>query len=573
VSQPRPIPLRIDEIRVQCEALQRALAEEAYETGSGLKAESNVSEIYRRLGAAVSRPALEVVRARLDAAKAAEPKAPPATDADAKAAPPPPPPEAITRSPGGLLLVPPHLAASILGTPAAEGTPLLFAPDALPPEETRRLRALLEFQTEEFVGSEVRAITDALLTKESAARIRSVTGAKGEGGPEAIAFRQAQAEISNSNDRTRRASLEDASMRVIDEMTPLLAERIGIERGIARSFDQPTYTSLVESVSGLDLRALDRLMQGFLARTEDMYREAMGWVVRKRLGIALEDASRHDLHFLFRGAEWDDHFPKGDMMRTAEKFLGEMAIDVRAGGNILFDLEPRERKSVRAFCAPIDVPGRVMLCVAPIGGRRDWQHLLHELGMALLFAHTSAQEPVEQRRLGDASVPESHGFLLQYLLLDASWTRRYLGMQQRKSYLFLGYLEKLAYLRRYAAKLHYELALHDGGDGGLEGMDLLYEEGMRKALRVRYPKELFLYDVDRSFYVARYLRAWLMEALLSKHLVHYFDEDWYRNPRTGEFLKRQWARGRRLTVEETALEMGYAALDTAPLEQEMLKAL
>jgi hypothetical protein len=214
-----------------------------------------------------------------------------------------------------------------------------------------------------------------------------------------------------------------------------------------------------------------------------------------------------------------------------------------------------------------------MLCIAPMGGRRDWQHVLHELGRALLHAHTSAHEPFEFRRLGDTSLSESHAFLLQYLLVDRAWTKRYIGMQKPKGYLLLAHLEKLAYLRRYAAKLHYELALHDAGEGGIEGKDALYEELMRKALHVRYPRELFLYDVDRGFYVARYLRAWLFEALLSKHLVHYFDEDWFRNPRTGDFLRRHWALGQRLSVEETAKEMGYAKLDTAALEQEMLKAL
>jgi hypothetical protein len=590
VAQEKSVREKVDDIRARCEALARALAEESYEVGAGLKSESNVSAIYRRHGEAVARPAIELVRGRLAAAREAEAAAraasaaPPASpgapvpgegagepSAPMSSAAPSPLPAAPPLS-SSVLIVPPFISAPA-GPPGA--APLLFAAESVDADEARRLRALLEFQVEEFVGMEVRAITDEALTRESAARIKVAAAAAagaGGGGHEEIAFRQAIAEISNSPDRARRQALEDASAAVIDEMTPLLAERIGIERGIARSFGHGTFAALFESVSGIDLRALDALLQGFLARTDDMYREAMGWVVRKRLGIALEDARRHDLHFIFRGAEWDDTFPKSEMLRVAERFLGEMGVDVRAGGNVLFDLEPRERKSARAFCAPVEVPGRVMLCVAPMGGRRDWQHLLHELGKALLHAHTAAHEPFEHRRLGDASVSESYAFLLQYLLVDAAWLKRYLGVGKPKGYLFLAHLEKLAYLRRYAAKLHYELSLHDG-ENGVEGKDALYEEQMRRALRVRYPRELFLYDVDRSFFVARYLRAWLFEALLSKHLVHYFDEDWFRNPRTGEFLKRHWALGQRLSVEETAREIGYAALDTAALEQEMLRVL
>ncbi|HVY62449.1 MAG TPA: hypothetical protein VHF22_12390, partial [Planctomycetota bacterium] len=437
-----------------------------------------------------------------------------------------------------------------------------------PADEARRLRYLLEFQTDEFVGMEVKSITDEVLTRESAARVTIDAGGK----KEELAFRATQAEIANSADRARREALEQASLAVIEDLTPVLSERLGIERGIARTFGHETYDGLWSATSGIDLRALDELMQGFLARTEDMYREAMGWVVRKRLAIPLEDAKRHDLHWIFRGQEFDDHFSKSGMTLTAKRVCEEMGVDIAAGGNIRFDLEPRERKTARAFCAPLEVPRRVVLVLAPEGGRRDWQQFLHELGRALHSGYTSPEEPYEFRRLGDASLSETYAFLFQYLLLDGAWLKRNVGMQKPKSFLFLANLEKLTYLRRYAAKLRYELELFRG-ESGVEGKDALYEESMAKALRVRYPKELFLYDVDRSFYVARYLRAWLFEALLSKHLVHYFDEDWYRNPRTGAFLKRHWAMGRRYGVEEMAKEIGYAGLDTAPLEEEILKAL
>ena len=64
-----------------------------------------------------------------------------------------------------------------------------------------------------------------------------------------------------------------------------------------------------------------------------------------------------------------------------------------------------------------------------------------------------------------------------------------------------------------------------------------------------------------------------MEALLSKHLTHYFDEDWYRNPRTGTFLKKHWGLGQRFRVEELAKEIGYEGLGTAALEEELSKNL
>ncbi len=542
---------RLEEIRSRGEALQNALAEEYYEVKAGLKNASDLSAIYRRFGDAVSREAIAFVRGRLEMA----------LHPDRALLPPDVAGEPIP--PGGVLLLP--------------GVPAPAAPPAAPPApvppgaaglEVRRLRSLLEFQTDEFIGAEVKAITDALLTRESAASIKVGAGSSAE----EIAFRKVLLEASGTADRARREVLEQASVAVVDEWNPLLAERIGIERGIARSFGHDAYSGLWQELSGIDLVALDRQMQGFLARTEDMYREAMGWVVRKRLGISLDDARRHDLHWIFRGEEFDDWFPKTDMVAVAERSLAEMGVDIAAGGNIRFDLEPRERKAARAFCATIDVPRRIVLCLHPEGGRRDWQQLLHEVGHALHFGYTSPEEPYEFRRLGDSSLSETYAFLFQYLLIDRGWLKRNLAMSRPKEFLFLAYLEKLAYLRRYAAKLHYELELH-GGENGIEGRDDRYEAAMRGALKISYPKELYLYDVDRAFYVARYLRAWLFEGLLSKHLVHYFDEDWWRNPRTGAFLKKHWRIGQQLGVEEMAKEIGYGGLDTTAIETELAKAL
>jgi hypothetical protein len=503
---------RLDEIRARGEALQQALAEEYYESGAGLKAETNVSRIYRQYGDVISKEAIALVRERL-------------REVDS-------PPEGAA-PPGD-------------------------------PDEARRLRYLLEFQTEEFVGSEVKSIIDEILTRESTTKVKL--------GEEEIPFRKITTEIANARERARREALEQAQIAVVEELTPLFAERIGIENGIARTFGHASYAALWSAVAGIDLAELDRMFQGFLARTEDMYREAMGWVVRKKLGIDLADARRHDLHSIFRGEEFDDFFPKAEMIATARRFLEEMAVDMTAGGNIRFDLEPRERKTARAFFAPIEVPGRIVLVLQPEGGRRDWQQFLHELGHSLHFGYTAREAPYEFRRLGDYSLTEAYAFLFQYCLTDKRFLKRYLGIARPKDFLFLAYLEKLTFLRRYAARLHYEIALYSG-ENGVEGKDALYEEILAGALKVRYPRELFLYDIDRNFYAARYLRAWNMEALLSKHLVHYFDEDWYRNPRTGTFLKKHWALGQRFRVEELAREIGYEGLTTAALEEELAQNL
>ena len=59
-------------------------------------------------------------------------------------------------------------------------------------------------------------------------------------------------------------------------------------------------------------------------------------------------------------------------------------------------------KSPRAFCAPIEVPGKVMLVIQPIGGKDDWEALFHEAGHTEHYAHTNAR-PADGGASGSAT--------------------------------------------------------------------------------------------------------------------------------------------------------------------------
>jgi hypothetical protein len=220
-------------------------------------------------------------------------------------------------------------------------------------------------------------------------------------------------------------------------------------------------------------------------------------------------------------------------------------------------------KSPRAFCVPIRVPEEVILVIHPRGGLEDYMAFLHELGHALHFAWARPGLPYEYRRLGDSSVTEGFAMLFDHLLLNGTWLEEALHLKDPRTLLRQRHLHELYILRRYAAKIAYELHLHEGPH--LAGMEKLYARTLTTATRARYSPVHFLDDVDPHFYCAYYLRAWMFQAQLSAHLSRTFGEGWFLDRRSGDLLKGLWAEGQREEAEGLLRRLGLDGLSIDPL--------
>src|SRR6185437_10329676 len=155
---------------------------------------------------------------------------------------------------------------------------------------------------------------------------------------------------------------------------------------------------------------------------------------RARASVGLGEARRWDVSRVFRAVAWDEAFPADRMLPALESTLGDLGVDLRAQENVELDLEDRPNKSPRAFCVPIEVPGRVVLVIKPQGGPDDWRALFHEAGHTEHFAHTSAALSVEERRLGDKAVTEGWAMLLEHLTIDPAWLERRLDFPRPLEY-------------------------------------------------------------------------------------------------------------------------------------------
>ncbi len=306
--------------------------------------------------------------------------------------------------------------------------------------------------------------------------------------------------------------------------------------------------------------ATDRL----LAETEAAHEDLLRWYTRRNLpGVRRRELHGHDLARLLYGSEYLSAFEGDRMVPRISGMVEAMGLDPRADGRIEYDLEERPTKAPRAFCSPIRVPDEVKLVLRPYGGYDDYATFLHELGHALHFAHADPDLPLEFRRLGDNGVTEGYAITLDHLMLLPGFHRRVMGIGDPSEFLRFAAFRELVMLRRYAAKFAYERSLHRTGPEPSLATD--YAERLSRATGVRVSEALYLDDVDPHFYCIRYLRAWMMSGALHEKLRERYDEDWFRNPRTGEFLLELWSTGQSEPVETLVERLGVESLSFAPL--------
>jgi hypothetical protein len=320
----------------------------------------------------------------------------------------------------------------------------------------------------------------------------------------------------------------------------------------------PSYVELHERF-GYGLRGLAAQCRDFLDSTERLYEETLDRATREQLGLSLDETQRWDVQRLIRSPQWDEGFPGDRMVPALKATLADLGIDLDRQGNVHLDIEQRPKKSPRAFCAPIEIPDKVMLVIQPIGGADDWRAFFHEAGHTEHYANTARDLEMEEKRLGDVAVTEGWAMLMQYLTDDPGWLSRKLDFPRPDEYAAEGMLWLLFFVRRYSAKLLYEIEFHESPDRS--GMPKRYVELLGDAIKIEPSPSNYLADIDAGFYVYSYLRSWAFETQLRDHLRERFGSDWFASREAGSLLQELWAEGQKPTADELLKDVSGAQLE------------
>jgi hypothetical protein len=264
-------------------------------------------------------------------------------------------------------------------------------------------------------------------------------------------------------------------------------------------------------------------------------------------------------------------FPKERMLPALESTLADLGIDLRSQRNVHLDIEERPNKTPRAFCCPIEIPEKVMLVIQPIGGPDDWRALFHEAGHTEHFANTSPALQVEERRLGDNAVTEGYAMLLEHLVSNPVWLTRRLDFPRPSEFAQEGAVGLLYFVRRYSAKLLYEIEFHGADDP--TALRSRYVELLGDALKIEPSSADYLGDMDGEFYVTAYLRSWAFEAQLQTHLREELGNAWFTRREAGSLLREMWSEGQKPTADELLKDVTGAQLELAAVADHIREVL
>ena len=415
----------------------------------------------------------------------------------------------------------------------------------------RGIRELWRFSAEGYLSD---------LTRDQAekiARLEASLEATIDG--ETVPFRMLRPAMANEPDRDKRERIDRIRVELTEEhLNPLYAEGVHIVSDGVEKLEAPNYADLYRRF-GFRLDELADQCRALLDSTEKVFEQAADRLFRARVGVSLDEAQRWDVIRTFRAPEWDSQFPAEKMMPALEATLTDMGIDLKSQKNVELDVEQRPKKSPRAFCAPIEVPGRVVLVIQPMGGADDWRALFHEAGHTEHYANTSADLIMEEKRLGDVAVTEGWAMLMQHLTDDPAWLSKRLDFPKPQDFEVEGVTQLLYMVRRYSAKLLYELEFHQAEDP--TKLSNRYVEILGDALKIEPSAADYLADIDSSFYVTGYLRSWAFEAQFRTHLRERYGSEWFTKREAGSLVRELWETGSSMTADEMLKDVTGQEID------------
>jgi hypothetical protein len=425
----------------------------------------------------------------------------------------------------------PALFKSINETPASE-------------EEKTGVMLMSQFLADFFINCGAAHLTDRILAFETTKELRI--------GKKRIPYRSAQTKTLNEHKKQKRDEIERHRTEVLEELNPYLGEKLYLTGGTSETLDFTSYAALKEHIEGDSIGALSEEAKLFIRDTEYIAKEMLEWFLMRRMGFPLEDAAYYDAAFMFNSFELGGAFKKDGYTRSAARMLDDSGLTNSA--DVKVESAKRAGKAPGGLFFPIAPPLEMAVSIFPAGGPADYESYLGALGSALSYAFTEGDDDFEYRCLRDRAQTEIYSELFTNLIYERSWLKRYLGIDEDMDFYKFLFLRRLMKAREDAGRLIYGQRLYGGGD--VNSLPDTYKEIMEEALQCEVNERDFLNTREPLLSYSRF-KARLIAPSLRNYLRENYDEEWWRLPEAGGYLRSIWSKGGRYTSRDIAESTGY----------------
>ena len=413
----------------------------------------------------------------------------------------------------------------------------------------REIIFLRNFLFEHFLEKEMAGYIEDVETTIANKKIRISSG-------EEMLFSSASIRQINNHNRGLRLEIEEAKREVLTDVNEMYKKIYFKTFETIERIGGKDMLSIFQKITHTDVFYYRELLKDFLKKTEGIYSRILKNILNRYLNLDAEEVFYFDMGYLGRNSDFDPFFPRERMVEIVQSTVQDMGLDYTAHGNVRFDLDQREGKSMCGFCSAIKIPDEIFLVCVPIGGVKDYGQFLHELGHALHFGYTNPEMPVSFKRLGDKGVTEGYASLFDHLIYNPYWLREKLGLEGEllKNYLEIMWGHKMYLMRLFIAEFFYHIELWRKRE--ILGKEKFYSECFSGITRVNFPEYLYLEEIFPPFDVLKYIRAEILEAALYKFLTENFGKRWFASKSAGEFLFSIWRDGQKYYLEEIIQKLG-----------------
>jgi hypothetical protein len=411
-------------------------------------------------------------------------------------------------------------------------------------EDRARHRLISSFLAGAFLGGKSSGPTDRILALEAGLQFRA--------GGRSLTIRSAKAALLSEPKKHKRDEIAIGNPEVLSGLNDLCRRKLGIMTECSESLGFGSYGELLDAVSGTGIARLVEEAKKFLADTDYIARDMLGWYFMKKMELPLKDASIYDMTYLFNSAELKGYFTKIDPALLSRTVLEGMALSPAHEPSS--DTEKRAGKEPDGFSLPLDPPFETAISVYPSGGIHDYESFLRGLGHSLCFCFTDPGDDFEFAFLRDGALTDIFSGLFGGLVCEPRWMRKHLRIDTDGDFLDFVRLRRLMTARLDAGRALYAHELFGSGDP--RDLPEIFSEIMSGAAQC---------EADGRSYIAEFLsplsspfrfKAALAGPGLRRFMMESFDEEWWRTKDAGVFMSGLWSRGGRITADSLLTTAG-----------------